>query len=204
MALSRPRSGCSPSGASRPSRCATSAPPPGSATTPPPSTTSATAPGLVAAVFERRMRVVNERRHAMLDALEPAGATADVGRLVAAIVVPLTEVVAESDGWYGRFLARTQWDTFAARRARRPARRRQLPPGARPARRAALDLPADLRRRTASTSSAGCSIGTVAGWEWQGQRGEPGARRRRSADRARSRPSPPSSTRPDPTRRSIP
>src|SRR5215211_15094 len=69
--------------------------------------------GLVAAVFERRMRVVSERRHALLDELEATGHDGDVESIVAAIVIPLTEVVAESEAWYGRFLARSQWDTFA-------------------------------------------------------------------------------------------
>src|SRR5215216_2582903 len=49
--------------------------------------------GLVAAVFERRMRVVSERRHALLDELEATGHDGDVDSIVAAIVIPLTEVV---------------------------------------------------------------------------------------------------------------
>src|SRR3954468_21880824 len=61
--------------------------------------------GLVAAVFDRRMRVVGERRHALLDELEANGDASDTDAIVAAIVVPLTEVVARSDAWYGRFLA---------------------------------------------------------------------------------------------------
>ena len=53
----------------------------------------------------------------------------DVRGLVAAIVVPLVEVVAELDGWYARFQARTRWDTeawaaLAERRQRQQLRRR--------------------------------------------------------------------------------
>src|SRR3954447_15562248 len=62
--------------------------------------------GLVAAVFEHRMRHVNERRHAVLELADRD----DLRALVAAVVAPLADVVAETNGWYGRFLARMQWD----------------------------------------------------------------------------------------------
>ena len=124
---------------------------------------------LVAAVFERRMRVVGERRHALLDALTVEGRTADVTGIVAAIVVPLTEVVSESDAWYGRFLARSQWDTLAADvTAELPvvaSYRRALELLA-----ATIDLP-HQRRHNRFDQLASLLIGTVAGWEWQGQRG---------------------------------
>jgi AcrR family transcriptional regulator len=124
---------------------------------------------LVAAVFERRMRVVGERRHALLDALSVEGRTGEVADIIAAIVIPLTEVVAESDAWYGRFLARSQWDTLAAEvTADLPvvaSYRRALSLLT-----AALDLP-DQRRRNRFDQLASLLIGTVAGWEWQGQRG---------------------------------
>lgn len=122
--------------------------------------------GLVAAIFERRMRIVDERRHAMLDELRERG---DVATIVAAIVIPLTEVVAESAAWYGRFLARTQWDTFATDVVA------DLPVGASYRRAldllaAATDLPRHLRRSRFDQLGT-LLIGTVAGWEWQGQRG---------------------------------
>ena len=125
--------------------------------------------GVVTAVFERRMGVVNERRHAMLDRWEAAGDPDDVAGLVAALVVPLTEVVAESDGWYGRFLARTQWDTFAASVVA------DLPVGTGYRRAldllaAATELPGDLRRIRFDQLGT-LLVGTVAGWEWQGHRG---------------------------------
>jgi AcrR family transcriptional regulator len=69
--------------------------------------------GLVAAVFEHRMRVVNERRHRLLDELEASASAGDLGRIVEATVRPLIEVVDETHGWYARFLVRTRWDTFA-------------------------------------------------------------------------------------------
>ena len=124
---------------------------------------------LVAAVFERRMQIVAERRHALLDALTNEDRTTDVTGIVAAIVVPLTEVVSESDAWYGRFLARSQWDTLAADvTADLPvvaSYRRALDLLA-----AATDLP-HQRRRSRFDQLASLLIGTVAGWEWQGHRG---------------------------------
>jgi AcrR family transcriptional regulator len=124
---------------------------------------------LVAAVFERRMRVVGERRHAMLDTLAAEGRTGDVAGIVATIVVPLTDVVAESDAWYGRFLARSQWDTLAAEvtadLAVVASYRRALDLLA-----AATDLPR-ASRRNRFDQLASLLIGTVAGWEWEGQRG---------------------------------
>ena len=87
--------------------------------------------------------------------------------------MPLADVVAETDGWYGRFLARTRWDTFAARSS--PS----LPVVA--SYRRAVDLPRRGARRprpppsaaAASTRCARSLIGTIAGWEWQRHRGEP-------------------------------
>jgi AcrR family transcriptional regulator len=124
--------------------------------------------GVVAAVFERRMRVVSERRHAMLDRVEANGASSSMADIVAAIVIPLTDVVAESNAWYGRFVARTQWDTFAAEVVA------DLPAGASYRRAlamvvAAADIPSQLRRSRLEQVGT-LLIGTVAGWEWQGQR----------------------------------
>jgi AcrR family transcriptional regulator len=125
--------------------------------------------GLVAAVFERRMAEVSGRRHARLDTLAATGDHLDVEALVAAIVIPLTEIVAESGAWYGRFLARTQWDTLAADVVA------DLPAGA-SYRRAldmlavAVDLPRAVRHSRLEQLGT-LLIGTVAGWEWQRQRG---------------------------------
>src|SRR5918997_1169788 len=65
--------------------------------------------GLVAAVYDARMGEVNRRRHDHLAAIDADGRGHDVTAVVEAIVVPLVEVVAETNGWYGRFLARTRW-----------------------------------------------------------------------------------------------
>ena len=128
--------------------------------------------GLVAAVYDHRMRLVNERRHAMLAAAAAEGLDDDVPTLVAAVVVPLTDVVAETAGWYGRFLARTQWDTFASgvvgelpvlssyRRAV------ELLVAALP------DLPRPVLANRVDQMGA-LLIGTVAGWEWRRHRDEP-------------------------------
>ena len=69
--------------------------------------------GLVVAVYEARMRVVDERRRELLDAIGSSGRADELAALVEATVLPLLEVVAETDGWYARFLARTRWDPTA-------------------------------------------------------------------------------------------
>jgi AcrR family transcriptional regulator len=69
--------------------------------------------GLLAAVYEARMRRVDERRHAYVAALREAGRIDEVRGLVEAVVLPLVGVVDETGGWYARFLARTRWDPFA-------------------------------------------------------------------------------------------
>ena len=69
--------------------------------------------GLLAAVYEARMRLVDERRHAYVAALREAGRIDEVRGLVEAVVLPLVGVVDETGGWYARFLARTRWDPFA-------------------------------------------------------------------------------------------
>src|SRR5215218_3598251 len=58
--------------------------------------------GLVAAVYEARMGVVNERRHRLLEAIDAEGRGDDLASIVEAIVVPLVEAVAAANGWYGR------------------------------------------------------------------------------------------------------
>ena len=123
---------------------------------------------LALAVFEHRMRTVNQRRAAMLDMLDPA----DTAGIVATLVRPLTSVVAETDGWYGRFLHRMQWDTTARdvlaevplldsyRRAVRllAARRTDLP---------------DAVRAQRIEQVGTLLIGSVAAWEWRRQRRQP-------------------------------
>jgi AcrR family transcriptional regulator len=128
--------------------------------------------GLVAAVYVARMGVVNERRHRLLDSLDADGRGHEVAALVETIVVPLVEAVATTDGWYGRFLARTRWDTFARDvvadlptvSSYREAMTRLD--------RALRDLPAGIRRSRADQLLT-VVVGTLAGWEWAVLRGEP-------------------------------
>lgn len=128
--------------------------------------------GLVAAVYDHRMRHVNEQRHAMLADATAAGRHDDIATLVAAIVEPLAAVVADTGGWYGRFLARTQWDTFARDvLAGLPvlssySRTCELLAAA------LTNVPAPLRPNRIDQMGT-LLIGTLAGWEWRRQRGEP-------------------------------
>ena len=66
--------------------------------------------GLVAAVFTRRMDQINERRLRMIADIDARGLNRDVPALAAALMIPLIEYVTSHDGWYGRFLLRTQFD----------------------------------------------------------------------------------------------
>lgn len=122
---------------------------------------------LVAAVFEHRMRLVNERRQTLLDAVDPD----DVRAIVDAVVRPLAEVVTETGGWYGRFLVRARWDAFARTVVA------NLPVLSSFER--ALDLLAahldDLDRVTRGSrldQMATLFVGTIAGWEWRRAHGE--------------------------------
>jgi AcrR family transcriptional regulator len=62
--------------------------------------------GLVDAVFEYRMARIDERRRAMLVALDAAGRGDDLRGLLEAVVYPLSESLGHDDGtsWYARFL----------------------------------------------------------------------------------------------------
>ncbi|MGX6509562.1 TetR/AcrR family transcriptional regulator [Rhodococcus sp. SJ-2] len=64
--------------------------------------------GLLLAIFQDRMRSINQVRRAYLDDVERAGRGSDVRALVEAEIRPLTEFLAEiPDGsYYARFLAR--------------------------------------------------------------------------------------------------
>jgi AcrR family transcriptional regulator len=127
--------------------------------------------GLVAAVYEARMGVVNERRHRLLETIDAEGRGDDLASIVEAIVVPLVEAVAEANGWYGRFLARTRWDTFARDVvAGLPTLSSYSDASAR-LDRALDDLP-DGVRRSRSELLLTLVVGTIAGWEWAHHRGE--------------------------------
>ena len=128
--------------------------------------------GLVVAVYEARMSLVDARRRQRLTELEAEGRLDDVDALVESLVLPLLEVVADADGWYGRFLARTRWEPtawaavqgLAVADSLRDSTRRLW---------AALDaLPAPLRRSRLD-QLATLVMGTIAGWEGAPDRGEP-------------------------------
>src|SRR5262245_50949587 len=64
--------------------------------------------GLLAAVYQARMSVINAHRAQLVEELRRDGREHDIDALVAAFVVPLVALVGETHGWYGRFLARTR------------------------------------------------------------------------------------------------
>jgi AcrR family transcriptional regulator len=127
--------------------------------------------GLVAAVFEHRMRVVNERRHARLAELAAEDRTDDAIALVEAVVHPLAEVVAETDGWYGRFLVRARWDAFALSVLSDLDVMSSYRQALELLSSALDDLPADTRHARLD-QMATLFIGTIAGWEWRRHHGE--------------------------------
>jgi AcrR family transcriptional regulator len=127
--------------------------------------------GLVAAVYEHRMRHVNERRHAHLTALREAGGIDDLRAFVEAVLVPLIEVVAEADGWYARFLARTRWDPTAWEVVESLAVSASLQEAVRELVPALRDLPPAVRRHRLDQVVT-LTIGTIAGWEGAPSRGE--------------------------------
>lgn len=133
--------------------------------------------GVVAAVFTRRMDAINEMRRAMISDLDKNHRGDDMVGLSAALMVPLIEYVTSHDGWYGRFLVRTQFDHFAK------TVKNALPvsvPVIEIVRRLSALL-TDLEPRARQTRVEQMMthyIGTVADWEWARDRGE----RRKSPD----------------------
>ena len=128
--------------------------------------------GLVAAVYGARMHDVNDRRGQRLGELTATGEPVDLAALVGAMIAPLVEVVAEADGWYGRFLARTRWDTLAWEvLAELPDATSIIDVEHRIVDRL-VDLPVAMRR-SRSDQLLTLVVGTIAGWEWARHRGEP-------------------------------
>ncbi len=128
--------------------------------------------GLIAAVYEARMSVVNERRLRLLDQLDGNGSDADLRALVEVFVSPLVGVVAETAGWYGRFVAQLRWDAFGAdvlaglpstASARVTLRRIERCLG---------HLPVAIRRSRVEQFVT-LVFGTIAGWEWARDRHRP-------------------------------
>lgn len=127
--------------------------------------------GVVAAVFTRRMDAINEMRRSMISDLDKNHRGDDMVGLSAALMVPLIEYVTSHDGWYGRFLVRTQFDHFAK------TVKNALPvsvPVIEIVRRLS-GLLTDLEPRARHTRVEQMMthyIGTVADWEWARDRGE--------------------------------
>ena len=137
--------------------------------------------GLVAAVYENRMRHVDARRHAYLAALHDADRTDEVRGLVEATVVPLLDIVAEVDGWYARFLARMRWEPAAwdiVVSLSTATSFRRVVSGLN---RALRDLPPAVRRHRLDQMLT-LAIGTLAGWEGAPSRGEKRLSRAQLAD----------------------
>ncbi|MEO6123026.1 MAG: TetR family transcriptional regulator [Ilumatobacteraceae bacterium] len=128
--------------------------------------------GLVAAVYNARMHLINVARHDRLAQIDADNRADDVVALVEAIVIPLVDLITESHGWYGRFLARTRWDRYAwgvlldvpaAASYRATVVRLDRLLG---------HLPADVRRSRLDQLLT-LVVGTVAGWEWAHDRDQP-------------------------------
>ncbi len=68
--------------------------------------------GLVDAVFEQRMARIDERRRAMIVALDAAGRGQDLRALLEAVIYPLADALGHEDGisWYARFLRQVTLD----------------------------------------------------------------------------------------------
>ncbi len=123
--------------------------------------------GLVAAVYENRMTIVDARRRAYLENI----ADDDVRGLVAAIVVPLVEVVAQVDGWYARFQARTRWDREAWDALQRVPSGASFTTAMRKLNRALDDLSRPVRHSRLDQLMT-LVLGTIAGWEGASERGQ--------------------------------
>lgn len=128
--------------------------------------------GLIAAVYEARMSVVNERRLGLLAQLDQRETCADLPALVEVFVAPLVGVVAETAGWYGRFVAQLRWDAFGADVLAGL-------PSAVSARdvlgrvdRCLRHLPVSVRRSRVEQLIT-LVFGTIAGWEWARDRQRP-------------------------------
>lgn len=69
--------------------------------------------GLVAAIYEYRMRAMNEQRLTALATIEPTGDLAEITELVDLLVTPLIDTIVPGETWYARFLvqlsARGTW-----------------------------------------------------------------------------------------------
>jgi len=127
--------------------------------------------GLVVAVYEARMTLVDERRRELLARMDATGRGDDLAALVEATLVPLLEVVAETDAWYARFLARTRWDPTAWAIIESLAQAEGFRTAVRRLVRTVDDLPGPILRSRLDQLMT-LIIGTIAGWEGAPDRGE--------------------------------
>ena len=128
--------------------------------------------GLVVAVYEARMSLVDQRRRELLDAITAEDPADELVAVVEATIVPLLEVVAETDAWYGRFIATTRWDPTAWAVIESLAEAGSLRSSVQRLVRLLRDLPAPIRRSRLDQMLT-LVIGTIAGWEGAPDRGEP-------------------------------
>lgn len=126
--------------------------------------------GLVTAIFERRMEIVNERRRLMI-AAQPGATQLTLEDAVELVVRPVAEVVCESNSWYGRFLAHTLWDPDAARLASESRHYDTMRLGLAQIDGALSYLPVDVRQRRMGFATA-LIVNALAGWEWARERAE--------------------------------
>jgi AcrR family transcriptional regulator len=98
--------------------------------------------GLVAAIYEHRMRSMNQARLTALRALEPTGDVVELTALADILVGPMLDVVEPGNTWYARFLvqlsARGTWAGCY------PAPERSLQDGVWQARRRIKEILADV------------------------------------------------------------
>lgn len=123
--------------------------------------------GLVAAVFENRMTEVEARRKPLVD----DAADGDIRGLVTAIVVPLAEVVAETDCWYARFQARLRWEPTSWEALQRVATGGSFARAMRRLDDALGDIDKPIRRSRLDQLMT-LVMGTLAGWEGARERGQ--------------------------------
>lgn len=133
--------------------------------------------GVVAAVFTRRMDSINELRRTMISELDESQRGDDIVGLINALMFPLVNYITSHDGWYGRFLVRTEFDYFAT------TVKNSLPVSV-PVRdimqrlvRQLTELEPRVRHQRVKQMMTHY-ISAVADWEWARERGE----RRMTAD----------------------
>lgn len=121
--------------------------------------------GLVAAIFTRRMDEINVRRLEMLSDIDASHQSDDLIVLAEALMFPLIEYVTTHEGWYGRFLLRTQSDQYAKKIKNSVPASLPVIEIARRLTRAQTNLPARVRHaRTEQLMTH--YISAVADWEW--------------------------------------